>query len=203
VTANNNNIVWHHASIDREQRETLHNHKSVVLWFTGLSASGKSTLAHAVEEKLHTLGCHTFVLDGDNVRHGLCSDLGFSIEDRQENIRRIANVAKLFIEAGVIVLTAFISPLRKDREIARNMMPHGDFLEIFCDAPVEVCEKRDPKNLYQKARDGLIKDFTGISSPYEPPLKPELQLKTGELSLEESVQAVLDMLKKRGIVHFE
>jgi adenylylsulfate kinase len=203
VSSNNNNVVWHHASIDREQRETLHNHKSVVLWFTGLSASGKSTLAHAVEEKLYALGCHTFVLDGDNVRHGLCSDLGFSIEDRHENIRRIANVAKLFVEAGVIVLTAFISPLRKDREIARNMMPHGDFLEIYCDAPVEVCEKRDPKNLYQKARDGLIKDFTGISSPYEAPVKPELQIKTGELSLEDSVQAVLDLLKKRGIVRFE
>ncbi|MDZ7804438.1 adenylyl-sulfate kinase [Thiohalophilus sp.] len=196
----NNNVVWHPATIDREQRETLHNHKSVVLWFTGLSASGKSTLAHAVEKELYRLGCHSFVLDGDNVRHGLCSDLSFSLEDRHENIRRVANVAKLFIEAGVIVLTAFISPLREDREIARNLMPHGDFLEIYCDAPVEVCEKRDPKGLYQKAREGKIPEFTGISSPYEAPLKPELHLDTGEQSLEESVNAVIDMLLERGII---
>jgi len=196
----NNNVVWHPASIDREQRETLHNHKSVVLWFTGLSASGKSTLAHAVEKELYARGCHSFVLDGDNVRHGLCSDLSFSLEDRHENIRRIANVAKLFIEAGVIVLTAFISPLRADREIARSLMPHGDFLEIFCDAPVEVCEKRDPKGLYQKAREGKIPEFTGISSPYEAPLKPELHLNTAEQPLEESVQAVIGLLTERGII---
>lgn len=200
MTSNNNNVVWHHATIGREQRESLHNHKSAVLWFTGLSASGKSTLAHAVEEKLFSLGCHSFVLDGDNVRHGLCSDLGFSMEDRHENIRRIANVAKLFIENAVIVLTAFISPLREDREIARNMVPHGDFLEIYCDAPVEVCETRDPKGLYQKAREGQIPEFTGISSPYEAPLKPELHLKTAELPLDESVQAVLELLKSRGII---
>ncbi|MGD8408362.1 MAG: adenylyl-sulfate kinase [Thiohalophilus sp.] len=198
--ASSNNVVWHPASIDREQRETLHKHKSVVLWFTGLSASGKSTLAHAVEKELYRRGCHSFVLDGDNVRHGLCSDLNFSIADRHENIRRVANVAKLFIEAGVIVLTAFISPLREDREIARNMMPHGDFLEIFCDAPVEVCEKRDPKGLYQKARDGKIPEFTGISSPYEAPRKPELHLKTAERSVEESVQAVIDLLLEHGII---
>ncbi|MDY6979399.1 MAG: adenylyl-sulfate kinase [Pseudomonadota bacterium] len=195
-----NNVVWHPATIDREQRETLHHHKSVVLWFTGLSASGKSTLAHAVEQELYRLGCHSFVLDGDNVRHGLCSDLSFSIEDRHENIRRVANVAKLFIEAGVIVLTAFISPLREDREIARNMMPHGDFLEIFCDAPVAVCEKRDPKGLYQKAREGKIPEFTGISSPYEAPLKPELHLNTAEQPLEESVQAVISLLAERGVI---
>ncbi len=196
----NNNVVWHPATIDREQRETLHHHKSVVLWFTGLSASGKSTLAHAVEQALYRLGCHSFVLDGDNVRHGLCSDLSFSIEDRHENIRRVANVAKLFIEAGVIVLTAFISPLREDRETARNLMPHGDFLEIFCDAPVAVCEKRDPKGLYQKAREGKIPEFTGISSPYEAPLKPELHLNTAEQSLEESVQAVISLLGERGVI---
>ena len=198
--ATSNNVVWHPASIDREQRETLHDHKSVVLWFTGLSASGKSTLAHAVEKELFRRSCHSFVLDGDNVRHGLCSDLNFSIEDRHENIRRIANVAKLFIEAGVIVLTAFISPLREDREIARNMMPHGDFLEIFCDAPVEVCEKRDPKGLYQKAREGKIPEFTGISSPYEAPQKPELHLNTAEQSLEDSVQAVIELLLRRSII---
>lgn len=196
----NNNLVWHPASIDRDQRETLHNHKSVVLWFTGLSASGKSTLAHAVEQELYRLGCHSFVLDGDNVRHGLCSDLSFSLTDRHENIRRVANLAKLFIEAGVIVLTAFISPLRGDRDTARNMMPHGDFLEIFCDAPVDVCEKRDPKGLYQKAREGKIAEFTGISSPYEAPLKPELHLNTGEQSLAECVEAVIDLLLERGII---
>ncbi|MDR9437825.1 MAG: adenylyl-sulfate kinase [Thiohalophilus sp.] len=196
----NNNVIWHPATIDREQRESLHNHKSVVLWFTGLSASGKSTLAHAVEKELYRRGCHSFVLDGDNVRHGLCSDLSFSLDDRHENIRRVANVAKLFIEAGVIVLTAFISPQREDREIARNMMPHGDFLEIFCDAPVAVCEKRDPKGLYQKARDGKIPEFTGISSPYEAPLKPELHLDTAEQSLEESVQAVIGLLAERGVI---
>lgn len=200
MTAQDNNVVWHAASIDREQRESLHHHKSAVLWFTGLSASGKSTLAHAVEKELYARGCHSFVLDGDNVRHGLCSDLSFSLEDRHENIRRIGNVAKLFIEAGVIVLTAFISPLRQDREIARNLMPHGDFLEIFCDAPVEVCEKRDPKGLYQKARDGKIPEFTGISSPYEAPLKPELHLDTAEQSLEESVQAVINLLTERDII---
>ncbi|MFP4609681.1 MAG: adenylyl-sulfate kinase [Thiohalophilus sp.] len=200
MTAANNNVVWHAASVDREQRESLHHHKSAVLWFTGLSASGKSTLAHAVEKELYARGCHSFVLDGDNVRHGLCSDLSFSIEDRHENIRRIANVAKLFIEAGVIVLTAFISPLRQDREIARNLMPHGDFLEIYCDAPVEVCEKRDPKGLYQKAREGKIPEFTGISSPYEAPLKPELHLNTAEQPLEESVQAVIGLLSERGII---
>lgn len=195
-----NNVVRHPTSVDREQRETLHNHKSVVLWFTGFSASGKSSLAHAVEKELYQRGYHSFVLDGDNVRHGLCSDLGFSLEDRQENIRRVANVAKLFIEAGVIVLTAFISPLRKDREIARNMMPHGDFLEIFCDAPVEICEKRDPKGLYQKAREGKIPEFTGISSPYEAPLKPELHIDTAEQSLEESVQTVIGLLAERGVI---
>ena len=200
MTTQNNNVVWHTASVDREQRESLHHHKSVVLWFTGLSASGKSTLAHAVEKELYARGCHSFVLDGDNVRHGLCSDLSFSLEDRHENIRRIANVAKLFIEAGVIVLTAFISPLRKDRDIARNLMPHGDFLEIFCDASVEVCEKRDPKGLYQKAREGKIPEFTGISSPYEAPLKPELHLDTGEQPLEESVQTVISLLSDRGII---
>ncbi|MFO8023656.1 adenylyl-sulfate kinase [Thiohalophilus sp.] len=195
-----NNIVWHPATVDREQRESLHHHKSVVLWFTGLSASGKSTLAHAVEQELYRRGCHSFVLDGDNVRHGLCSDLSFSLEDRHENIRRVANVAKLFIEAGVIVLTAFISPLREDREIARSLMPHGDFLEIFCDAPVEVCEKRDPKGLYQKAREGKIPEFTGISSPYEAPLKPELHLDTAEQSLQESVQTVVQLLAERGVI---
>lgn len=194
------NTVWHHATVNRSRREAQNNHKSAILWFTGLSGAGKSTLAHAVEERLHQSGCRTYVLDGDNVRHGLCGDLGFSEEDRKENIRRIGNVAKLFLEAGVIVLTAFISPFRSDRELVRNMVLHGDFLEIFCNTPIEVCEQRDVKGLYQKARKGEIKDFTGISSPYETPSNPELIVFTGNESLESCVAQVLGLLHERGIV---
>ncbi len=197
------NTVWHNATVTRQRREAQNQHQSVVLWFTGLSGSGKSTLSHAVEEQLHLAGCRTFVLDGDNVRHGLCSDLGFSDDDRTENIRRISEAAKLLVEAGVIVLTAFISPFRKDRKNARKLFPHGDFIEIYCSASVEVCETRDVKGLYQKARDGIIKDFTGISSPYEAPLKPELVVNTGEQSLEESVMQVLDFCKQRGLINGE
>lgn len=196
----NNDIVWHHATVTRARRETLNGHKSVIVWFTGLSGSGKSTLAHAVEEELHRLGCRTFVFDGDNVRHGLCSDLGFSIADRKENIRRIGEMAKLFIEAGVIALTAFISPLREDRERVRSLVPHGDFLEVYCRCPVEVCETRDVKGLYKRARAGEIKEFTGITSPYEEPDDPELVVDTDRLSLDESVARVLDLLRQRGIV---
>lgn len=194
------NVVWHQATITREKREELNKHKSVVLWFTGLSGAGKSTLALAVEEQLYQRACRTFVLDGDNVRHGLCGDLGFSIEDRTENIRRVGEVAKLFTEGGLIVLTAFISPLRSDRESARNVMPHGDFLEIFCDASLEVCEDRDVKGLYKKARSGEIPEFTGISSPYEAPVNPELIVSTGQLSLEESAQKVIELLSAKGII---
>ncbi len=194
------NVVWHHATITRETREELNGHKSAVLWFTGLSGSGKSTLAHAVEEALYKKGCRTFVLDGDNVRHGLCGDLGFSIEDRTENIRRVGEVAKLFTEAGTVVLTAFISPLKSDREAVRNIMPHGDFLEIYCAAVLDVCEERDVKGLYKKARAGEIPEFTGISSPYEAPVDPELEVNTGELSLEASAEKVLNLLTVRGIV---
>ena len=193
-------VVWHHATITREHRETLNNHKSVILWFTGLSGAGKSTLAHAVEDRLHQMACRTFVLDGDNVRHGLCGDLGFSEDDRKENIRRIGNVAKLFLEAGVIVLTAFISPFRSDRRLVRNMVHHGEFLEIFCNASINVCEQRDVKGLYQKARKGEIKNFTGISSPYEAPANPELTLDTGTLSLTECVDQVIDLLKSRTVI---
>ncbi len=194
------NVVWHHATVTRKRREALNNHKSVVLWFTGLSGAGKSTLAHATEEKLHQLGCSTYVLDGDNVRHGLCGDLGFSNEDRKENIRRIGNVAKLMLESGVISLTAFISPFRSDRELVRGMMPHGDYLEIYCKADVEVCEQRDVKGLYKKARKGVIRDFTGISSPYEEPEKPEILVNTGEEKLEDCVDQVINILAKRGII---
>lgn len=194
------NTLWHHATVTRDRRRHLNNHKSVILWFTGLSGSGKSTLAHAIEEELYQRGCHTYVLDGDNVRHGLNGDLGFSEQDRKENIRRIGNVAKLFVDAGVIVLTAFISPYRADRMDVRNIVQHGDFLEIFCDASLEVCENRDTKGLYKKAREGLIKDFTGISSPYEVPEKPELAVNTGEEPLELCVNTVINLLKERGVI---
>lgn len=197
------NVIWHQATVTRSRREKLNSHKSVLLWFTGLSGSGKSTLAHAVEERLHVAKRHTFVLDGDNVRHGLCGDLGFSDHDRIENIRRIGETAKLFLEAGVITLTAFISPFRTDRERARSIFPHGDFLEIFCNCPLTVCETRDVKGLYAKARSGQIKNFTGISSPYEAPEAPELQIDTSLLTLDESVDAVCDLLRSRGIIEFD
>jgi adenylylsulfate kinase len=189
-----NNVVWHCAVITRERREAQNRHKSFIIWFTGLSSSGKSTLAHAVEEKLYNMGCRTYVFDGDNVRHGLNSDLGFSNEDREENIRRIGEMCKLFIEAGVIALAAFISPFRKDRNSVRQLVKDGDFIEIYCDCDVEVCEKRDIKGFYSKARRGEIANFTGISSPYERPENPELIINTGNISLEESVQKVIEYL---------
>ncbi len=194
------NVVWHQATVNRKRREEKNQHKSVVLWFTGLSGSGKSTLAHAVEEELFQLGLNTFVLDGDNVRHGLNKDLGFSNEDRKENIRRISESAKLMLEAGVITLTAFISPFKEERTMARSLMPHGDFIEIHCYCPLEVCEKRDVKGLYKKARNGEIKDFTGISSPYEAPDKPELKIDTHARSLEESVEQIIALLRARHIL---
>ena len=194
-------VVWHHATVTRERRQDQNNHKSVILWFTGLSGAGKSTLAHCVEESLHQRGCRTFVLDGDNIRHGLCGDLGFSIEDRTENIRRIAEVAKLMMEAGGITLTAFISPFRSERKKARKIFPHGEFLEIYCKCSLEVCEQRDVKGLYKKAREGVIKDFTGISSPYEEPINPELVVNTADASLEDCAKQVLDLLVTRGVIN--
>ena len=194
------NTVWHHATVTRERRENQHQHKSVILWFTGLSGAGKSTLAHSVEEKLHQLGCSTYVLDGDNVRHGLCGDLTFSEKDRKENIRRIGQVAKLFLESGVIVLTAFISPFRSDRQLIRNMVQHGDFIEIYCNSSIDVCEQRDVKGLYQKARTGEVKEFTGISSPYEEPIKPEILVETGSDSLEKCTDDILKLLRERNII---
>jgi len=194
------NTIWHHATVTRERRAKQHQHKSAILWFTGLSGSGKSTLAHAVEELLHQLGCSTYVLDGDNVRQGLCGDLTFSDDDRKENIRRIGQVSKLFLESGVIVLTAFISPFRSDRQIVRNMVQHGDFVEIHCNTPLEVCEQRDTKGLYQKARAGEIKEFTGISSPYEAPSKPEIMVLTGKDTLEECADNIINLLRERNII---
>jgi len=193
-------VVWHHATVTRARREQQNGHKSAVLWFTGLSGAGKSTLAHAVEEELHQRGCHTFVLDGDNVRHGLCGDLGFTEQDRKENIRRVGEAAKLFIEAGVIVLTAFISPFRADRERVRKLIGDADFIEIYCHCPLEICEERDVKGIYKKARQGLIKDFTGISSPYEIPEHPELSIDTAEKALDECVTQVIQYLEARKVL---
>lgn len=195
-----NNIVWHHATVTRERREKLNQHRAKLLWFTGLSGSGKSTIAHALEEELHQRGARTYVFDGDNVRHGLCRDLGFSVEDRTENIRRIGEMAKLFVDAGVISLTAFISPIREDRDRARGLFPHGDFIEVYVKCSLEKCEERDVKGLYKKARAGEIPEFTGISSPYEPPVKPEIVVDTEQDSLEESVAQMIQALEERGII---
>ncbi len=192
------NIRWHDALVTRADREAQNGHKSVILWFTGLSGAGKSTLAHAVEQALHARDCRTFVFDGDNVRHGLCADLGFSAEDRVENIRRVGEMAKLFMEAGVIALTAFISPYRADRDRVRQLVPAGEFIEVYCHCPLEVCEQRDVKGLYQKARQGLIKDFTGVSAPYEIPENPELVVDTGGRPLENCVEQVVAYLRTRG-----
>lgn len=200
MTQKSSNTVWHHATVTRNDRENLHKHKSAVLWFTGLSGSGKSTLSHAVEDRLHHMGISTFVLDGDNVRHGLCSDLGFSDSDRVENIRRVGEVAKLFSEAGVITLTAFISPFRKDRKLARKLMPHGDFLEIYCQCPLEVCEQRDVKGLYKKARSGEIPMFTGINSPYEEPDRADLIVNTDQQTLEQCVDVVIQLMRRRNVI---
>jgi len=194
------NVVWAQTLITRQDREILNGHKSFVLWFTGLSGSGKSTLAHAVEKKLHERGCRTFVLDGDNVRHGLSSNLRFSDDDRRENIRRIGEASKLMTEAGIITLTAFISPFRADREMVRGLFPHGEFVEVFCSASLEVCEGRDVKGLYKKARAGEIKNYTGIDSPYEAPVNPEITLATGVNSINSSVNLVIDNLKERGLM---
>ena len=197
---NSTNIVWHHATVTRERREKQNGHKSFILWFTGLSGSGKSTLAHALEEQLHQMDCRTFVCDGDNVRHGLNKDLGFSQEDRQENIRRIGEMCRLFIEAGVIPLTAFISPFREDRNMVRRLAGEGNFIEVFCDCSLETCETRDVKGLYAKARRGEIKDFTGISSPYEKPENPELVVGTDNATVEECVDMITEYLRQREII---
>lgn len=194
------NVIRHHATVTRERRERLNGHRGAVIWFTGLPSSGKSTIAHAVEEALHRTSCRTFVLDGDNIRHGLCGDLGFSADEREENIRRVGEVAKLFVEAGVIVLTAFISPYRRDREQVRSLFRSDDFLEIYCCCPVAVCEARDPKHHYQRARAGEIKDFTGVSAPYEQPHDAELVLDTAALPVEVSVERVCALLVERGII---
>ena len=194
------NTIYHNATVTRNRRNQLNDHKSAVIWFTGLSGSGKSTLAHSVEEELHSLDCRTFVLDGDNVRHGLSSNLTFSDNDRKENIRRIGEAANLMMEAGVIAMTAFISPFKEDRNLVRQLLPQGDFIEIYCNASLEVCESRDVKGLYKRARAGEIKNYTGIDSPYEAPDNPELVIDTESESLEESVAKVIDFLKSKEII---
>ena len=194
------NIIYHQASVTRQRRNKLNNHRSIVLWFTGLSGSGKSTLAHALEEKLFQKGCRTFVLDGDNVRHGLNSNLDFSDHGRTENIRRISEVSKLMLESGLIVMTAFISPFIKDRDEARQLISSDDFIEIYCNASLETCESRDVKGLYKKARAGEITNYTGIDSPYEAPENPELTIDTDNQSLEGSVSVILSFLKSNGII---
>ncbi|MES9827646.1 MAG: adenylyl-sulfate kinase [Candidatus Thiodiazotropha sp.] len=194
------NIFWHHAVINREQREKMNLHRAKLLWFTGLSGSGKSTLAHALEERLHQRGCRTYVFDGDNVRHGLCRDLGFGIEDRTENIRRIGEMSKLFVDAGVIALTAFISPIRKDRDNVRRLFQTDDFIEVYVKASLETCESRDVKGLYKKARAGVIPNFTGISSPYEIPDKPEIVIDTENREIDECVNSLLESLESLDVI---
>lgn len=194
------NIVWHSTTVGKKERQERNKHKSSILWFTGLSGSGKSTLANAVEKRLFESGAQTYILDGDNVRHGLSKDLGFSDHDRQENIRRIAEVSKLFVDAGVIVLTAFISPFREDRQVARDLVESEEFIEIYVKCSLEECERRDPKGLYEKARKGEIPHFTGISSPYEEPVNPELVIENDQVSIEEAVDQIVGYLKKIGVV---
>ncbi|MBY5921244.1 adenylyl-sulfate kinase [Ferrimonas balearica] len=194
------NVKWHNHSVGHEERVALMGHQPAVLWYTGLSGSGKSTIANAVDALLHEMGCHTYLLDGDNVRHGLNGDLGFSDKDRVENIRRIGEVAKLFIDAGLVVSTAFISPFQADRKMVREMCGEGQFIEVFVDTPLDVCESRDPKGLYKKARNGEIRNFTGIDSDYEAPLKPEVHLKTAEASIEECARQVVAYLVAQGLV---
>lgn len=185
------NTVMHTSVVKRGDRQRQNGHASLILWFTGLSGAGKSTLAHAVESELHRMGCQTYVLDGDNVRNGLCGDLRFSTIDRTENIRRIGEVAKLMVDAGIITLTAFISPFRMDRDWVRGVVQEKEFIEIYCQCPLEICEKRDVKGLYQRARNGDVLEFTGISSPYEPPLNPNLIVDTSLFPLETCVSQVL------------
>ncbi len=192
------NITWHDHTVSKRERSELKQQRPCILWFTGFSGSGKSTVANALESALYRQGYHTYLLDADNIRHGVNKNLGFSAEDREENIRRIGEVAKLFVDSGVIVLTAFISPYRRDRDMVREIVEEGEFVEVFVNTPLDVCEDRDPKGLYKKARAGQIKGFTGIDDPYEAPEKPEITLHTERQSIEESVTQILDELTARG-----
>ena len=193
-------VIPHQHEITKEDRRSLNEHGSLILWFTGLPSSGKSTIANELEKKLITMGTRTYILDGDNIRMGLCKDLGFSEEDRGENIRRIGEVSKLFVDAGCIVLSAFVSPYIKDRDGVRELVGDGEFIEVFVDAPLEVCEERDVKGLYKKAREGVIKGFTGIDDPYEAPLNAEITIDTSKRSLEEGVDVILQYLEAKGVL---
>jgi adenylylsulfate kinase len=197
------NIVWHQTAITKEDRRKRNGHHSAILWFTGLSGSGKSTIANAVSKKLFDLGIQNYVLDGDNIRHGLNKDLGFSAADRTENIRRIGEVAKLFVDSGQFVLTAFISPFAQDRELVRHLVEKDEFIEIYVKCPLEECERRDPKGLYKKARKGEIRDFTGIDSPYEAPVSPELTIETDRYTIDECANQVLAYLRARNFIKGE
>lgn len=202
ILGKSSNTVWHNATVNRQRRESLSGHRSCVIWFTGLSGSGKSTIAHTLEEALYQRGCHTYVFDGDNVRHGLCGDLGFSAEDRAENIRRIGEMVRLFTDAGIISLTAFISPSLEQRQQVRHRIGESDFIEIYCDCPLEICEQRDVKGLYKRARNGEITDFTGISAPYETPENADLVLDTsGSKSIDECVGEIMVFLVKQGYIN--
>lgn len=194
------NVVWHESLVSRQERNRLNKHKSGLVWFTGLSSSGKSTIAHHVEKELFDRGIRSYVLDGDNVRHGINANLGFSREDRKENLRRIAEFSKLFVDAGLVVLAAFISPYREDRAFVKEKVGEDCFFEIYVKCPVDVCEKRDPKGLYKKARAGVIKGYTGVDAPYEEPLNPDLIIDTDALDVEESVQKVLELLQTKGFI---
>lgn len=196
----NPNIIWHPAAISKSDRQSLNGHKSCVLWFTGLSGSGKSVLANAVDKKLYRKGIQSYVLDGDNIRHGLNKDLGFQTGDRIENIRRIGEVAKLFVDSGQMILTAFISPFREDRDMVRALFPKGEFFEIYVKCPLHVCEQRDPKGLYKKARNGEIKHFTGIDSPYEAPLSPDFIIESDQTSISDGADLIINALQNRGII---
>ena len=199
---NKKNIKWHNSSISRNDLESLRGHKGFVIWFTGLSGSGKSTLANALNEDLYAQKISTYLLDGDNIRYGLCKDLGFSDKDREENIRRIGEVANLFMNAGIVTITAFVSPFKSDREKVRKIIGK-DFIEIFCAASLDICEKRDTKGLYKKARLGEIRDFTGISSPYEIPNDPEIMLDTGSLELNDSVRQIMKYLSEKNLLNLD
>jgi adenylylsulfate kinase len=197
----NKNVVWHSHNIDKQKRAACKNQKPCILWFTGLSGSGKSTIAGALEEMLYKNGNHTYLLDGDNIRHGLNSDLGFDEPGRIENIRRVGEVAKLFVDSGLIVLSAFISPFNKERAFVRGLVDEGEFIEIFIDTPLAVCEARDPKKLYKKARLGEIKDFTGIDSPYEPPISPDIHIMSDTISAQEASRQIFDYLVQKGYIY--
>jgi adenylylsulfate kinase len=197
---NNENVTWFDGYVNKEEREKLHGHKGVAIWFTGLSASGKSTIAHHLEKLLYEMSCSTYVFDGDNVRHGLCGDLGFSADDRAENIRRIGEMVRLFVDAGIIAITAFISPYQEDRRKIRNLVGEDRFFEIHVDCPIEVCAERDQKGIYEKARAGVIKEFTGISAPYEKPENPDMVIQSDKVDATKAAKQVLDILQDKKIV---